>query len=533
MEKMAHFIPFKASKNRWLSIFLVLGILLVAAFLRLYKIGDYLTFLGDEGRDVLVVYNILHGKLTLLGPTSSVGGFFLGPIYYYLMAPFLWLFNYDPVGPAVMVGLFGVITVFLVYKIGNEFFGKAAGIVAAILYAISPLVIAYSRSSWNPNLMPITSLLCLYILYKAIVTKNKWYFVLCGFLLGIAMQLHYLSTFLAVIIVLYIFIANTVESNREYLASFLKSIKTNILVFVGFVVGWSPFLAFEARHEFLNIKSILRFVLASEDVGSEGGNFFATVLNVVFRLFARLVAKYPPPEQVSIRAHGDIAIWFGLVILLMVVALGVFLHQYKEVIKKKSNDFYKYTLLFVWLIVGIFLFGFYKKPIYDYYFQFMFPLPFLLVGNAFSFLWQKNYWLKLIGVIGLAILIWINVTGIPFRSAPNRQKDQVKHIADFVLSKTDNKPYNFALLTLGNSDHGYRYFFKLAEKDPVTIDNPQNDPERKSVTDQLLIVCEDHGCQPLGAAVWEVAGFGRAEIAEKWDVSVVKIYKLVQYKGPQ
>ncbi|MBI1982345.1 MAG: hypothetical protein HYS68_02065, partial [Candidatus Levybacteria bacterium] len=74
----------------------VLGILLVAAFLRLYKISDYMTFLGDEGRDALVVYGILHGKFTLLGPTASVGGFFLGPIYYYFMAPFLWLFNYDP-----------------------------------------------------------------------------------------------------------------------------------------------------------------------------------------------------------------------------------------------------------------------------------------------------------------------------------------------------------------------------------------------------------------------------------------------------
>ena len=91
-------------------------ILLFSAFLRLYKIEDYMTFLGDQGRDVLIVYNILHGHLTLLGPTSSVGGFFLGPIYYYFMAPFLWIFNYNPVGPAVMVALIGVATVWLIYE---------------------------------------------------------------------------------------------------------------------------------------------------------------------------------------------------------------------------------------------------------------------------------------------------------------------------------------------------------------------------------------------------------------------------------
>ena len=54
----------------------LLIILCLAAFLRLYRIQDYMTFLGDEGRDVLVAYNILHGHLTLLvQPLRSVDFF--------------------------------------------------------------------------------------------------------------------------------------------------------------------------------------------------------------------------------------------------------------------------------------------------------------------------------------------------------------------------------------------------------------------------------------------------------------------------
>src|SRR3990167_9543740 len=147
MEKVANFFSFKATKISWLVVLIVL----IALYLRLYNISHYMIFLGDEGRDALTSYSILHGDLTLLGPTASVGGFFLGPIYYYLMAPFLWLFNYDPVGPAIMVALFGIATVWLVYKIGKEFFGSSVGLIASGLYAISPLVITYSRSSWNPN----------------------------------------------------------------------------------------------------------------------------------------------------------------------------------------------------------------------------------------------------------------------------------------------------------------------------------------------------------------------------------------------
>ena len=109
----------------------------------------------------------------------------------------------------------------------------------------------------------------------------------------------------------------------------------------------------------------------------------------------------------------------------------------------------------------------------------------------------------------------------------------MRRIAEFVLSKTDGKPYNFALLTPGNSDHAYRYFFEINDQAPVTIDNLEKDPQRNSVTDQLLIVCEYEACSPLGESLWEVAGFGRGEIAGEWKVSPVTIYKLKPYKGEE
>src|SRR4030042_6037624 len=105
-------------KNWW--IVPLVTILLLAGYERLHNIAGYMTFLGDEGRDVLIVKRMLvDHKFTLLGPTASVGGFFLGPIYYYFMLPFLWLWHMDPVGPAIMVALFGIATTFIVYKFGK------------------------------------------------------------------------------------------------------------------------------------------------------------------------------------------------------------------------------------------------------------------------------------------------------------------------------------------------------------------------------------------------------------------------------
>lgn len=504
------------------NLFLTL-IILAAAFLRIYRISDYMTFLGDEGRDVLVVYNILHGSPTLLGPTASVGGFFLGPIYYYFMAPFLFLFNYDPVGPAVMVALFGVATVFLIYVVTKEFFNKNAAIIASLLYSISPLVINYSHSSWNPNLMPFFCLLTLYTLYKAVQKKNTLLFLSVGFLLGITIQLHYLATFLGAIVAICVLFI--------YWFKYQEIIKKYLYIFAGFLVGWSPFLAFEVRHGFNNIKAIIAFIFhpAGKDALNESLGFFPTLYNVFFRIFGRLIAGFPPPDQYYLYSKEVLFFWQIVILTLGIISSYVLFKKTHDLFKKRNESLNKYLILSIWLLVGVILFGFYRKQVYDYYFGFLFPLPFILIGNAFSSL-MANKKLKYISIIVLFLLVAINLYGIPFRFEPNRQLNQAEIVAKAVVDKTDNKPYNFALVTNSNSDYAYRYFFKIWGKDPVTIQNSADDPQRKSVTDQLLIVCELSPCHPLGWPAWEVSGFGRAEIAGEWPVSVLQVDRLVHYK---
>ncbi len=287
-------------------------------------------------------------------------------------------------------------------------------------------------------------------------------------------------------------------------------------------------MAFEVRHGFPNIQSIISFIFNSGDTGSNN-HFFPTISNVFFRLFARLVTNFPPPEQVAIGAHPNVAIWYYATLILAISSVFL-LAQIFTVSLNNKEQFQKISLLALWLLIGVGLFGFYKKSIYDYYFGFMFPLPFLLVGVFLSSLYKTRIG-KILTISIFVGLAWINVKGIPFQFPPNRQLAQVEKISKFVIEKTDNKPFNFALITGGNSDHAYRYFFTIWGRKPITIENPKKDPERRTVTNQLLIVCEINPCHPLGNSLWEVAGFGRAEIVSEWDVSVVKVYNLRHYKG--
>ena len=54
--------------------YLLLGVvLLFAIFLRVYRIGDLLGFHYDQGRDALVIWDLIkNGKLFLIGPTTGL-----------------------------------------------------------------------------------------------------------------------------------------------------------------------------------------------------------------------------------------------------------------------------------------------------------------------------------------------------------------------------------------------------------------------------------------------------------------------------
>ena len=172
-------------------------ILAIAAFLRLWRISEYMTFLGDEGRDAIVVKSLItKGHILFIGPVTSVGNMYLGPLYYYMMAPFLAIWRLDPVGPAVMVALIGIATVFLVYLCGRLFFSKEAGLFTASLYAVAPVVISYSRFSWNPNPMPFFALLTVLFLFWTLKTKNYLWLLGVGVSFAFVLQMHYLGALL-------------------------------------------------------------------------------------------------------------------------------------------------------------------------------------------------------------------------------------------------------------------------------------------------------------------------------------------------
>lgn len=482
---------------------LLFVILLIAAFMRFYRIREYLTFLGDEGRDVLVVKRmLLDGKFTLLGPITSVGSIYMGPVYYYLTAPFLFLWRFDPVGPAIMVAIFSLITIYLIYRIGRDYFHPIVGLVAALTYSVARLTVIYGRSSWNPNVVPFFAGLLIFSVLKTIVNKQYKFLYLAGFCLGILIQLHYVTfMFLPILAAIYLWFKPKIP------------LKYYLLMLFFFLMAYSPFILFEFRHQFVNTKGAFEFM--SENNSNVTGQFlfsiWDTLKDVTIRVFWR------PLVLVSAE----------LTKLLMVASVVLFFFSINIINKTKASS-RALTVILIWLFVGLLSFGLYRGAIYDYYLGSLFPVPHLLFGIFFYLLWQRNFLARISAVIILVFITVFNIIRSPLAIEPNNMLKNTKDIADFVLEKTDGNPYNFALIADKNSDHAYRYFLELANQKPEVIENPQVDPERKTVKTQLLVVCEEKICKPLGHPLWEIAGFGQAEIDGQWQVSTVKVFRLIR-----
>ena len=486
----------KLKDQKYLFIILM-AILALAAILRLYKISGYMTFLGDEGRDALIIKDmVVNNHFPLIGPPTSVGNIYLGPLYYYMMGFFMIPFGLNPVAAAVMNALIGVLTVGLIYLLGRSWFNRWAGLFSAFLYAISPININYSKTSWNPNPAPFFTLIAVYAFYKAQKNNNfKWLFI-TGASVAAALQMHYLA--LILLPVFGVFWLNEIICKDK--------IKNKILGTIGGVLSFlfvmSPLVWFDLRHNFLNYRAITELFNQGSAVKFNIFTNFAKIPDIYVN---KLIGRYMAGENSLLT----------LIVSILVILPVIYVVFLKIKGKKVSWPIFA---LGTWLVVGIFGLSFYSGNVYDHYLGFLNPVPFLLLGSWVAVTRYKKWVLLGLAVLSVGLTI-VNIQKSPLSSPPNNQLQRTKDVAKFIINETGNKDFNFALLSKNNYDAAYQFYLGEFGHAPKVV------PFDK--TSQLFVVCEDESCDPTHSPKYEIAGYGYSKIEWMKEFAGVKIYKLV------
>lgn len=473
---------------------LFLGVLILAAFLRFYQLSGYMTFLGDEGRDAIVIKNMLVGHhFPLIGPSTSVGNIYLGPLYYYMMAAPMAIFYLNPVAAAGMNAFIGVLIVAFIYYLGKNWFDRPAALMAAYLYAISPVTIVYSRSSWNPNPAPFFALLGMFSLYRLHKTGNFLWLIMTGLAAGAAIQMHYLAVILIPVLSLLWLYEIFLRKNSLQIKNLLFGTSLGILAFIFTLL---PLIIFDLRHDFLNYKAIIKLFGESSAVKAD---LISNIGQIPSLFVNNLVGRYITGAN------------FYLTILVSLLIIIAFIYKW---------NFWPRLALGIWLIVGLLGLTFYQQNIYDHYLGFLNPVPFLLFGSAATIrIFNKRMVYAGLAII-IALLSIVNFQKNPLLSPSNNQLVRTQEVAKFIIDKTENQDFNFALIAKNNYDSAYQYYLDLYGHKPRQL------PFDK--TDQLFVVCENQICDPTHSPKYEVAAFGMSKIDWEQNLYGVKIYKLAR-----
>ncbi len=173
---------------------LLLLILILSAFLRLWKISEVpVSLFGDELDVGYQAYSILKTGRDYYGNFMPIHFHSLAewrtPLYLYSAVPTVAIFGITPVGVRVPAVIFGVLGVFGIYLLVREILSYNSepvtkhprALFAALLLAISPWHIQYSRAGFEVTMLLFFLLFGLYFFFKSL-KEEKFLWVSVAFL---------------------------------------------------------------------------------------------------------------------------------------------------------------------------------------------------------------------------------------------------------------------------------------------------------------------------------------------------------------
>jgi hypothetical protein len=186
-----------ASLGRWVrdGRWAVVGLLAVAALLRLPDLATRGTWDADQGHDMLVLRSLVRdGIVPLLGPPTSLGDVHHGALYYYLLSPAAALTGGDsPLAVVLEIALAGIAAVGVTWWLARSLGGPVAGAVAGLAMAVSIAAIDESTFIWNPNLIALSSSIALAGAWRAWTTRGPGWWLVAALGTAVTMQCHVLG----------------------------------------------------------------------------------------------------------------------------------------------------------------------------------------------------------------------------------------------------------------------------------------------------------------------------------------------------
>lgn len=401
----------------------ILFLVLLTLFFRSHKINSLYNFEWDQERDAYIVSGMIKDhKPVLIGPrVINDSGFFVGPFHYYFLLPFYLLNNNNPFAGAQAAVFVEVITVIVLYILVLKIFNKRVAFWTSFIFSLTPLVVC-----WNVMHIPLFSIFIFYLCY--LLMKNDFrIFPILIFVFVLASTNHpSMLTLFIPIITAYI------------LSSSKLSTKTICLSLLMAIIPLLPLIFFDLRHDFINIKSIINFLITPKTINTTNPWLF-------LRSYWRALNVLTIQNDILLLVEKSLILAFGITGFIL--------------IKDKKLKW----LILIWILTPIVILSTYKGDIPEYYYSSSLILMPILIGIFLTkFINKKFIPIVVILAIVFQYLNFPNNFGAP---SLKYKIEAVSYIANQKVDKEFNVSYDLPL----GMNNGYKYLFSYLKKEPIDI----------------------------------------------------------------
>lgn len=428
---------FKFSKH-----LIVLCVFILALCLRVYKTAEYTAFSQDQAKDLLYILDHLENREPILiGPKTSVGNFYVGPLYYYLITPVVWAFPDQPAAPAFVIALIDSFCAAGLVILFKRYFSLSAGVIAGVLYATSPLALQFSRFGWNPNAIPFFSLVFLYFLIAYYQERKFYQYLLMSLSCVCAIQLHYQSIILLFPQIFVTVITLSRKSFKHVLGGAIIGVSTFI-----------PFFIYELTHNFFNIRNIQDYFFNVHKYWYQRVTFVGFFYDFIPGFFGRL--------QGFNLHYGQLLFWGFLLLTLVYLVIRIrelITLKFKLWSMKKLVPIELIMIFFILILIGL---RSYKGDKLDYYMAILYTFPPIIIGTIYAL---GNKFVKPLVVIFALILLSGNIIHSPLVNLGTSGTAKNKSIAEKIIDYYPDK-----MIYVQEGEEAYsnpvRYFLKIKHR---------------------------------------------------------------------
>lgn len=427
------------------NIFLLL-ILIIAFIIRVWNLNNLLGFYFDQGRDALVIWDLVHkGEFFLIGPTTGLAGIFRAPYYYYLIAPFYLLGRGDPLVPSIFLVALSTYAIYLIYRLGEKIHSKVAGIIATLIATFSFYIAMASRWLSNPTPMLLLSMILVWAMINA-VDRKKWAWPVIATVVGLSLFSFGSAGELFYIPAIVIFLIWTLISQGFGKKSSLDWRTTTISIFL-FTLTFAPLVIFDIKHQRILSNNIAQTFIAEKSFTTPTEFLINLRTSFYYDVFTNKIFDSRGKREVYVLSF--VALWFLLSLP-------------KHV---KNKKYLVIVLLLMAPIIGLYFYQGNATVLYDYYMTGYYMIFILLFAIILADIWRFKigklfvlYFFYLFLSANLSILL-------PRVNSDTKAQGSLyfanqKQAIDWVYKDAGGKDFNVDVYVPPVIPYAYDYLFK-------------------------------------------------------------------------